>query len=64
MKLIYRGVIYDYNPPHIDTNDLETVGQYRGRPVHFHQVKRLPNLKHTIQLMYRGARFRTESPVL
>lgn len=62
MQLTYRGVPYEYNPPHIDISDSETVGTYRGCPIHFHRSIRLPNFKRTIELIYRGSHFRTGLP--
>jgi hypothetical protein len=57
MQLKYRGATYDYNPTPVAVTDSETVGQYRGGTVRFHNFK-LPNLlHHTFELVYRGVHF-------
>jgi Domain of unknown function (DUF4278) len=57
MQLQYRGAKYDYNPTPVAVTDSETVGQYRGSIMRFHNFK-LPKLFHpTFELVYRGVHF-------
>jgi hypothetical protein len=70
MKLTYRGVQYDYNPPLTETQLTENVGKYRGVDVRFRKVTK--NLVHPLKvdLMYRGVPYTTgetavaQSPVV
>ncbi|AFY66931.1 DUF4278 domain-containing protein [Geitlerinema sp. PCC 7407] len=63
MKLSYRGVSYDYNPPVLDSVESELTGQYRGRPTIFHYARHMsvPQPAHT--LTYRGAQYSTDGRV-
>ena len=38
MKLVYRGVPYEYNPPQIPIVDSVEVGTYKGATLHFHKL--------------------------
>ena len=40
MKLRYRGVSYEYNPPKVPVSDMKEVGKYRGAELHFHQLRK------------------------
>ena len=42
MRLCYRGVEYDYNPPSLEVKEQEILGKYRGRPLHFNYVSHVP----------------------
>lgn len=54
MKLTYRGVQYDYNPPVVETQPIETLGKYRGVDIRFRALKK--PLVHPLQvnMLYRG----------
>ena len=59
MKLCYRGVCYDYNPPEVATpQNTETVGTYRGIDVRFRNPKKALVLQPTLDLKYRGVAYR------
>jgi hypothetical protein len=55
MKLVYRGVHYNYTPASTEVIDTPIVGQYRGSAFKLHQALRLPNVDHILHLIYRGA---------
>lgn len=58
MKLVYRGIPYEYNLPKVPVVDSVEVGKYRGAPLHFHKL-----LKAFTQpardLKYRGVSYHT-----
>lgn len=54
MQLTYRGVTYDYQPTHIDTEPVEMVGRYRGQKWSFKHALNLPVIKPALELVYRG----------
>jgi len=58
MKLLYRGVEYDYTTPVIEVTEGE-VGKYRGVDVRFRYLVNKPDHKQvTIKgLVYRGNRY-------
>jgi hypothetical protein len=62
MKLTYRGVQYDYNPPLTDTQPTGEVGSYRGVDIRFRKTAK--NLVHPLKvdLMYRGVPYTTGEP--
>jgi Domain of unknown function (DUF4278) len=62
MKLTYRGVSYDYNPPKVEYGDRTQVGKYRGLDIRFRNPKKPLVLQPTLDLMYRGAAY-TLNPV-
>lgn len=62
MKLTYRGVSYDYNPPKVEYGDRTQVGKYRGVDIRFRNIAKAPVLQPTLDLIYRGAAY-TASPV-
>lgn len=55
MKLTYRGVQYDYNPPVVETHSLESLGKYRGVDIRFRAVKKPLVYPLQVNLLYRGA---------
>ncbi len=57
MKLSYRGVSYDYNPPTVETTDGEVGGKYRGLDWRFRNMKKPPMLQPIVNLKYRGVSF-------
>ncbi len=59
MRLCYRGVEYDYNPPSLEVKEREMVGTYRGRPLHFNYVSHVPVPQPVANLTYRGVPYRT-----
>lgn len=63
MKLTYRGVQYDYTPPAVEMNHTAEAGKYRGVDIRFRSVKRNPVQQPTLDLVYRGAAYRTGATV-
>ncbi|WAL61627.1 DUF4278 domain-containing protein [Thermocoleostomius sinensis] len=62
MKIKYRGVSYEYNPPAVEYGDLSQSGKYRGLDVRFRNPKKVPVLQPTLDLLYRGTAY-TANPV-
>lgn len=63
MKLTYRGVTYDYNPPAVaaqESQAVEKAGKYRGVDVRFRNRKKPLVLQPTLDLKYRGVAYHTE----
>lgn len=61
MKLCYRGVNYDYNPPSLEVRDSEITGHYRGNPVTFAYVSHVPVPQPVANYTYRGVGYSTNS---
>jgi len=61
MKLCYRGVEYDYNPPMLEVTDEELKGCYRGRSLRFSYVRHIPIPQPVAEMTYRGVSYRTNS---
>ncbi|WP_008312404.1 DUF4278 domain-containing protein [Leptolyngbya sp. PCC 6406] len=59
MKLTYRGIEYDYNPPVAELDKTSEVGKYRGVDIRFRTIKKAPVQQSTVDLMYRGVAYRT-----
>ncbi len=59
MKLQYRGVSYEYNPPEVETTLGEVGGKYRGLDLRFRNLKKPPVLQPTVDLKYRGVYYQT-----
>jgi hypothetical protein len=57
MKLTYRGVSYDYNPPVVQTNTSDDVGKFRGVDIRFRTVQKAPVQQPTLDLVYRGVAY-------
>lgn len=57
MKLTYRGVAYDYNPPTLAVTNTELVGKYRGLDWRFRNLEKPPVLQPTVSLTYRGVAY-------
>lgn len=57
MKLSYRGVSYEYNPPVVETTAGAVGGKYRGRDWRFRNLKKPPVLQPTANLTYRGVTY-------
>ncbi|HEY9738524.1 MAG TPA: DUF4278 domain-containing protein [Trichocoleus sp.] len=61
MRLTYRGVEYDHNPPSLEVSESEILGHYRGRPQRFSYVRHIPFPQPVAELKYRGSSYRTNS---
>lgn len=61
MKLRYRGVEYDYNPPQLEMTESELLGQYRGRPTSFSYARHVPIPQPAETLTYRGVAYQATS---
>ncbi len=59
MKLTYRGVDYDYNPPMLEATESEIKCQYRGQSYPYSYVKHVPIPQPAEQLTYRGVPYQT-----
>ncbi len=57
MKLIYRGISYEYNPPVIETAKGKVGGKYRGLDWRFHNLKKPLLLQPPVNLTYRGVTY-------
>ena len=58
MKLIYRGVSYDYNPPQVAVEEGAVTGKFRGLDWRFHNLKKPVVLPPPVNLTYRGVAFK------
>lgn len=63
MKLTYRGVSYDYNPPVVETTDGNIGGKYRGLDWRFRNLKKPFVLQPTVKLTYRGVAYNNADSV-
>ncbi|TVQ08870.1 MAG: DUF4278 domain-containing protein [Leptolyngbya sp. DLM2.Bin27] len=61
MKLCYRGVNYDYNPPSLEVRESELTGTYRGRPINFSYVSHVPVPQPVSNYTYRGVGYSTNA---
>lgn len=61
MKLCYRGVDYDYNPPSLEVRDSELTGCYRGRSINFSYVSHVPVPQPVANYTYRGVGYSTNA---
>lgn len=61
MRLTYRGVEYDHNPPSLEMSESEILGTYRGRSYRFSYVRHIPFPQPVADLKYRGVSYRTTS---
>ncbi|KPQ36976.1 MAG: protein of unknown function (DUF4278) [Phormidesmis priestleyi Ana] len=59
MKLTYRGVEYDSNPPMLEVTESEMGGKYRGQPFRYTYVRHVPIPQPVERLTYRGAAYQT-----
>jgi len=59
MKLTYRGVDYDYNPPMLEVTESEVACQYRGQATTVRYVQHVPIPQPAEQLTYRGVAYQT-----
>ncbi|HZG37673.1 MAG TPA: DUF4278 domain-containing protein [Nodosilinea sp.] len=61
MKLCYRGVEYDYNPPSLEVRESELTGRYRGRALNFSYVSHVPVPQPVANYTYRGVGYSTNA---
>jgi hypothetical protein len=54
MKLTYRGVAYDYNPPQVAMEKGELAGRYRGLDWRFCNPTKVLVQQPTLDMVYRG----------
>jgi len=59
MKLTYRGVDYDHNPPMLEVSESDILCSYRGRSHHYSYVRHVPFPQPQAELVYRGAAYQT-----
>lgn len=59
MKLTYRGIEYDYNPPSLEVTDSEIACRYRGQAARYTYVRHVPIPQPAEQLTYRGVAYQT-----
>jgi hypothetical protein len=57
MKLTYRGVSYDYNPPTVAVEEDTVAGKFRGLDWRFRNLKKAPVLQPPANLTYRGVAY-------
>lgn len=57
MKLNYRGVSYEYNPPVLAVEESEIAGKFRGLDWRFRNLKKPPVLQPPVNLTYRGVAY-------
>lgn len=61
MRLTYRGVDYDHNPPSLEMSESEITGCYRGRSYQFSYVRHVPFPQPVAELTYRGVAYKTNA---
>lgn len=54
MKLNYRGLSYEADPPITDVTESEIGGKYRGQEWHQHYPRHIPAPVHNRNFKYRG----------
>ncbi len=59
MRLSYRGVSYDCEPPTIDMLEGDIGGTYRGQPWRLRYPRHIPEVQPIADLKYRGVPDRT-----
>ncbi|MGF1498158.1 MAG: DUF4278 domain-containing protein [Elainellaceae cyanobacterium] len=59
MKLTYRGISYDYNPPAVEYDNAVDIGKYRGVDIRFRNPKKAPVFQPTLDLVYRNAAYQS-----
>ena len=60
MKLTYRGISYEYNPPAVETVTGVEVGKYRGLDIRFRYTKKSPVMQPDYNLTYRGVKYNNQ----
>ena len=59
MKLTYRGVEYDHNPPMLEVSESDILCNYRGREHRYTYVRHVPFPQPQAELTYRGSTYQT-----
>jgi hypothetical protein len=59
MKLLYRGIPYQCNPPYFRIIETELALKYRGANWRLQQLLEVPMQKPDLQLKYRGIAYST-----
>jgi len=59
MKLAYRGLEYDYNPPMLEVTNSEIALKYRGHALQHTYVRHVPIPQISERLTYRGVTYQT-----
>ncbi len=59
MKLTYRGVEYDHNPPMLEVSESDILCKYRGRNHRYTYVHHVPFPQPQETLTYRGVAYQT-----
>jgi hypothetical protein len=60
MKLIFRGVQYEYTPASVEAREDELAGKYRSSALKFRRnAAKLPVLQPALDLFYRGVSYKT-----
>jgi hypothetical protein len=60
MKLIFRGVQYDYTPASVEAREDELAGKYRSAALKFRRnAAKVPVLQPALDLFYRGVSYKT-----
>lgn len=64
MQLTYRGLTYDYRPPHVETGQevLGLSGAYRGLDYRFRRTQAKNIIQPNVNLTYRGVTFNRANP--
>lgn len=57
MKITYRGISYDYNPPTVAVEEGAAGGKFHGLDWRFHNLKKAPVLQPPVNLTYRGVAY-------
>jgi hypothetical protein len=63
MKLNYRGVSYEYNPPVVAVEEGEIAGKFRGLDWRFRNLQKPPVLQPSVNLTYRGVTYNNHPTV-
>ena len=59
MKLTYRGIEYDYNPPMLEVTASDITCKYRGHSRAYTYVRHVPIPQPAERLTYRGVAYQT-----
>ena len=59
MKLTYRGIEYDYNPPMLEVTESKIDCRYRGQVARYTYVRHVPIPQPAERLTYRGVAYQT-----
>lgn len=63
MKLNYRGISYDYNPPTVEAQEAEVAGKFRGLDWRFRNLRKPAVIQPTTHLTYRGVKYQVGGEV-